>query len=89
MTTVETHHGHQGLREWLDAVDEAFDGYRGGRGHLVTSVRQRGRGRTSGVDVDYVFTHVWTLRDGLGAEMRAFTDRDDALRYAARREAGA
>jgi len=55
----------------------------------VTSVRQRGRGRTSGVDVDYVFTHVWTLRDGLGAEMRAFTDRDDALRYAARREAGA
>jgi len=33
MTTVETHHGHQGLREWLDAVDEAFDGYRRGRGN--------------------------------------------------------
>jgi ketosteroid isomerase-like protein len=88
-TTVETHHGHQGARDWIERVDETFDDYTAEvlavdqvRGRLVVSVHQRGRGRGSGIDVDQVNTHVWTLRGGLAAELRAFTERDEALRWA-------
>ena len=88
-TTVETHHGPAGVLEWLRRVDETLDDYEVEvvgvdevGDHVVVSAHQRGRGRASGVEIDHVFTHVWTLRDGRGAEMRAFTDREDALAYA-------
>jgi ketosteroid isomerase-like protein len=91
-TTVETHRGPDALLEWMDEGDEAFDDFvveltevEEVGGHVVVSMRQRGRGKASGAEVDLPFTHVWTLRDdGRAVRMQSFTDRDEAVRHAER-----
>jgi ketosteroid isomerase-like protein len=91
-TTVETFHGADALLEWMDDGDDAFDDFNIEllaieelAGHVVVSMRQRGRGKKSGAEVDLPFTHVWTVRDGTATELRSFTGREDAVRYAERR----
>jgi ketosteroid isomerase-like protein len=49
-------------------------------------MRQRGRGKATGAEVDHRFTHVWTLRNGRATRTQSFADRDDAIRYAQRSE---
>ena len=90
-TTVETFHGADALLEWMDDGDDAFDDYRIEllaveelAGHVVVSMRQRGRGKRSGAEVDLPFTHVWTVRDGAATHLRSFTNREDAVRFAER-----
>ena len=92
-TTVEEFFGPASLLRWLDDGDEAFDDFTVELldvdeldGHVVASMRQRGRGKASGAEVDHRFTHVWTLRDGRAIRMQSFADRDDAIRYAQRSE---
>jgi ketosteroid isomerase-like protein len=94
-TTVEAYRGPEALLEWLDEGDDAFDDFTYEvleveelAGHVLASIRQRGRGKASGADVDHRFTHVWTLRDGRGVKLQSFAHHDDAVRYA-RRGAGA
>ena len=53
-------------------------------GNLVVSMRQGGRGKVSGAEVDDHLTHVWTLRDGRGISLQSFSDRDEAVRHARR-----
>jgi ketosteroid isomerase-like protein len=88
-TTVEAYSGPEALLGWLDEGDEAFDDFTvelleveelGGR--VVVSMRQRGRGRVSGAEVDNLLTHVWTLRDGRGISLQSFAQHEDAVRYA-------
>ena len=88
-TTVEAYRGPEAVLEWLDEGLDAFDDFtvdlleveeRGG--HVMASMRQRGRGKASGAEVDHEFTHVWTLRDGRAVRMRSFSDHEDAVRYA-------
>jgi ketosteroid isomerase-like protein len=88
-TTVEAHRGPGALLEWLDEGDDAFDDFSVDLlqveelgGHVLVSMRQRGRGKASGAEVDNRLTHVWTLRDGRAIRLQSFTDRDDAVRYA-------
>lgn len=88
-STVETHRGPEALLEWMDEGDDAFVDFvvelkaiEEVAGHVVVSMRQRGRGKASGAEVDLPFTHVWTLRDGRAIRVQSFTDRDDAVRYA-------
>jgi ketosteroid isomerase-like protein len=90
-TTVETHRGPEALLEWMDEGDDAFEDFivelleiEELGGHVVVSMRQRGRGKASGAEVDLPFTHVWRLRDGRAIRLQSFTDRDDAVRYAER-----
>jgi ketosteroid isomerase-like protein len=90
-TTVEAYRGPEALLEWLDEADDAFDGFavellevEEVAGHVVASMRQRGRGKASGADVDDHFTHVWTLGDGRAIRLQSFAHRDDAVRYAQR-----
>jgi hypothetical protein len=71
-TTVEAYRGAEALLEWMDAGD------------VLVSMRQRGRGKASGAEVDHRFTHVWTLRDGRAIRLQSFAHRDDAVRYAQR-----
>ena len=92
-TTVEAYRGPEALLEWMDEGDDAFDDFtiellavEELAGHVVASMRQRGRGKASGAEVDHRFTHVWTLRDGRAICMQSFADRDDAIRYAQRSE---
>jgi ketosteroid isomerase-like protein len=49
---------------------------------IVVVVSMTGTGRTSGVPVEERIAHLWTLRDGLAVELRAFTDPADALEAA-------
>jgi ketosteroid isomerase-like protein len=88
-TTVEAFRGPESLLEWLDDGDDAFDDFTVDLldveevdGHVVVSMRQRGRGKASGAEVDDLITHVWTVRDGLATRMQSFANHDDALRYA-------
>ena len=92
-TTVEAYRGPKALLKWMDEGDDAFDDFTVELlaveelgGHVVASMRQRGRGKASGAEVDHRFTHVWTLRDGRAIRMQSFADRDDAIRYAQRSE---
>jgi ketosteroid isomerase-like protein len=91
-TTVEAFRGPEALLEWLDDGDDAFDDFTVELleveelgGYVVASMRQRGRGKASGAEVDDRITHVWTLRDGRATELQSFAHRDDAVRYAQRR----
>jgi ketosteroid isomerase-like protein len=88
-TTVEAYRGAEAVLEWMDEGDDAFDDFTIDLleveelgGHVVASMRQRGRGKASGAEVDHHFTHVWTLRDGRAIRLQSFANRDDAVRYA-------
>jgi ketosteroid isomerase-like protein len=88
-TTVEAYRGPEALLEWMDEGDDAFDDFtielldvEEIGGHVLASMRQRGRGKASGAEVDNPFTHVWTLRDGRAIHLQSFARRDDAVRYA-------
>jgi uncharacterized protein len=90
-TTVEAYRGPEALLEWLDEGDDAFDDFTVEllaveelAGHVLASMRQRGRGKASGAEVEHRFTHVWTLRDGRAVRLQSFAGRDDAVRYAQR-----
>jgi ketosteroid isomerase-like protein len=91
-TTVEAFRGPEALLEWLDDGDDAFDNFTVDLldveeldGHVVVSMRQRGRGKASGADVDDRITHVWTLRDGQATRLQSFAHHDDAVHYVRRR----
>jgi ketosteroid isomerase-like protein len=88
-TTVEAYRGPEGLLEWLDEGDDVFDDFTVElleveelAGRLVVTMRQRGRGKASGAEVDDRITHVWTIRDGRAIRLQSFARRDDAVRYA-------
>jgi ketosteroid isomerase-like protein len=90
-TTVEAYRGPEALLEWLDEGDDAFDDFTVEllaveelAGHVLASMRQQGRGKASGAEVEHRFTHVWTLRDGRAVRLQSFAGRDDAVRYAQR-----
>jgi ketosteroid isomerase-like protein len=87
-TTVEAYRGAEAVLEWLDEGDDAFDDFTVElleveelAGHVVASMRQRGRGKASGAEVDHRFTHVWTLRGGRAIRLQSFAHHDDAVRY--------
>ena len=88
-TTVESYRGPEAVLEWLDEGDDAFDDFAVElleveelRGHVLASMRPRGRGKASGAEVDHRFTHVWTLCAGRAIRMQSFAQHDDAVRYA-------
>jgi ketosteroid isomerase-like protein len=90
-TTVEAYRGVEALLGWLDEGDDAFDDFTVElleveelAGHVVVSMRQRGRGKASRAEVDQRFTHVWTLRAGRAIRMQSFAHREDAVRYVER-----
>jgi len=94
-TTVEAFRGPESLLDWLDDGDDAFDDFRVELleveelgDDVVASMRQRGRGRVSGAEVDDQITHVWTLRDGRAIRMKSFARREDAVRYVRGRNGG-
>jgi ketosteroid isomerase-like protein len=94
-TTVESFRGPESLLGWMDDGDDAFDDFTVEPldvdelgGHVVVSMRQRGRGKLSGAEVDDHITHVWTVRGGRAIRLQSFVSRDEAVRYA-RRPTGA
>jgi ketosteroid isomerase-like protein len=47
--------------------------------HVVAIIRWVARGRASGVALEEALSHVWTIRDGRGVELRVYARRDEAL----------
>jgi ketosteroid isomerase-like protein len=88
-TTVETFHGPESLLEWVKDGDDAFDDFTVDLleveelgGNVLVSMRQRGRGKASGAEVENLITHVWTLEKGQAIRLQSFAQREDAIRYA-------
>ena len=71
------------LRHWLQAWQscriEAEEFHDAGE-QVVVFVRVHARGSGSEIDVEMENAHVWTMRDGQALAIRAYTDRDRALR---------
>jgi ketosteroid isomerase-like protein len=85
--------GREGVRDWFAAQYEVWDRvefepleYIDAGERVVVVVRLTARGRESGLELDALFMHVWTIRDGLAAELRAFTDKQAALEAAGLRD---
>ena len=83
----KTYRGHDGLREYMAAVYEAFEDYRPevedfveAGDKVVTLAIEHGRGRDSGAQVESSRTaHVWTMRDGKAIRLDLYLDRSRAL----------
>ena len=81
--------GHDAVRANLARWESEWDDYEvipeefldlGDR--VVVTLRLRGRGHGSGVEIDALFYEIYTLRDGKIIRMDEFTDRADALEAA-------
>jgi ketosteroid isomerase-like protein len=98
MPDAETFHGRRGFIEAIDTWRDAWDDFRVERlrtrevgDHVLTTVRQRARGKRSGVEVEGLITFVFTLKAGRLVRWRMFADEENALeavgsRARARRE---
>ncbi len=82
---TETLHGHEGVaaafRDWFDAFEEftmeAEDVIAHGDRVLVT-MRQRARGKGSGLEIEERFYQLFTLRDGKVFRFEEYSEEADA-----------
>jgi uncharacterized protein len=81
-----SHRGRDSFERFIRGWIESFDGFRiepeqvverGDR--LIAVVRQSGRGRASGVEVEARLAHVWAVEDGKAIRWEAIPDADQAL----------
>jgi ketosteroid isomerase-like protein len=86
---ARTYRGYEGMLVTLRDTGDSFENFRldpeqffEHADKIVVILSMTGRGRTSGVPVEERIAHLWTLRDGLAVELRAFTDPADALEAA-------
>ena len=84
-----TFHGHDGVRELVEMVTDAFDDVRLeadrflDRGESVVALGyMRARGKGSGVEVREPRAWVWTLRDGKVIRHQTFAEHSAALEAA-------
>jgi ketosteroid isomerase-like protein len=78
--------GHAGVLENIAAWPEQFDDYRieilrtvETSGHVVATVHQSGRGKSTGIPVETQATMVFAIRQGMIAEWRVFLEDDEAF----------
>jgi len=81
-----THHGRDSFERFFRSWIDSFDEFRVEpeqvvqRGNdLVAVVRQSGRGRASGVEIEIRLAHVWTVEDGRAVRWEAIANPHDAL----------
>jgi ketosteroid isomerase-like protein len=87
------YHGHEGLRSffrdwheaWEEVTPELEEVIDAGE-HAISVETTRGRGRTSGAEVELPHYAVWTIRNGKVVRVVWFATRDEALEAAGLRE---
>jgi ketosteroid isomerase-like protein len=81
-----THRGRESFERFLRGWLESFDEFqvepeqvveRDGR--LIAVVRQTGKGRSSGLQVDARLAHIWTVEAGRAVRWEAVANPEDAL----------
>ena len=85
-------HGHEGVREWRDQtfevidnavvdaeeiIDVADDGQT-----VLMLLRSRGTAPHMGIEIDFPWAAIWTLREGKLLFAQGYLDRDEALEAA-------
>jgi len=77
------------LAEWLESfedwtldIEEVVDA----GDQAVAVVRQHGKAKHGGPDVEMRFAHLWTFRDGLAVRAEMYADPNEALEAAGLRE---
>jgi ketosteroid isomerase-like protein len=84
-------YGHDGVREYIAKLNEAFDDYRMvaeefidlGNDRVLVFAREGGRGKGSGLEVQTNPTaHLYTLRNGKAIRMQSYWERAEALEAA-------
>jgi ketosteroid isomerase-like protein len=84
---ARVYHGLDGVREWLDGLQDAFEDIRYeveevadlGNERVLLLLRVLAHGQFSKIDVDYRFVPVFTFRDGQVVRMDRYGDRAEAL----------
>lgn len=83
---ARTFHGRGGLIQAIRTWEGTWDNFRvellstrDVGDHVLTTVRQRARGKRSGVEVEGVLTFVFTLKAGKLVRWRMFADEAKAL----------
>ncbi len=84
------YHGIEGIERfltewvevWSDLELEVEDVIAAPDGSVVTLLRQRGRGRDSGIPMEMTMAQIATLRDGKVTRLDNYEDRGEALRAA-------
>jgi ketosteroid isomerase-like protein len=73
-------------QEWIRAFDDLHSELRqlieAPGGVVVARVHLTGRGKSSGVEVAIDIAHLWTLRDGIAVQCRAYPKVEKALEAA-------
>jgi ketosteroid isomerase-like protein len=84
---AQTYSGIDGARRFMANWTEAWDDWdlevealHDAGDSVVAVVRQRGRAKSTGLEVDMRFAMVWTYRDGKQVRMQAYDDPAEALR---------
>ena len=83
-------HGHRGVLEAFAVWPEQWEDFRvellriaaAPAGKVIATVRNRGRGKQSGIEVDMEFSFVFTIRDAKITEWQLFVREADALEAA-------
>jgi ketosteroid isomerase-like protein len=83
-------HGHRGVLEAFEVWPEQWDDFRieilriaaAPGGKVIATVRTRGRGKQSGVEVDMEFSFVFAFRDAKITEWQLFVREAEALEAA-------
>lgn len=85
----EVYEGYEGIMRWRADVGDVWESYRSepeeffdGEEAVVVFVRERGRGKGSGIEVDRPTAFLCRLRSGRVSEIRLYLDRKRALRDA-------
>jgi ketosteroid isomerase-like protein len=81
-----TYHGREGFRNGLGGWLEAWESFTIdvvelepiGERHVVGDVRQLGRGRGSGIEVEMRLGYLWEVRGGLAVRFHIVPDRETA-----------
>lgn len=84
------YHGHEGLRQWSrewyeawESVDAELEELIEAGEHVIAVLNYRGRGRVSGVEVEFTrMAGIFTLREGRVVRAAWFRSREEALEQA-------
>ena len=74
------------MTEWDDFGLEIEDLIAAEDGRVVMSVRLTGRGRLSGIPLDFRETTIWTVQGGRAVHVKEYFDRSQALEAVGLRE---